>query len=76
MTLWALRNLRIAMMQIYCGQWGYLGMRSNSEVRLIAGVVLALAAATTVAFSLVFFSIQPASLSAAMPPGVIASESE
>ena len=51
-------------------------MRSSFNIRLTIGVVVALAAATTVLYSLVFVSIQPASLSAAMPPALAAGSND
>jgi hypothetical protein len=42
-------------------------MQPAFNIRITLGVIVALAVATTVLHSLVFLSIQPASLSAAMP---------
>ena len=49
-------------------------MRSTFNVRITLGVIVALAVATAVLHSLVFLSIQPASLSAAMPSAFGASQ--
>jgi hypothetical protein len=51
-------------------------MRSKFDVRITLGVVAALAVATTILHSLLFLSIQPASLSAAMPFKVVVGQSE
>ena len=48
------------------------GMQTSFNIRLTMVVVGALAAATIILHSLVFFSIQPDSLSAAMPPALVA----
>jgi hypothetical protein len=46
-------------------------MRSTFNVRITLGVIAALTLAIAVLHSLVFLSIQPASLSAEMPSAVI-----
>jgi hypothetical protein len=47
-------------------------VQSTFNVRLTIGVILVLAAAIAVLHSLVFLSIQPETLSAAMPSSVMA----
>jgi hypothetical protein len=46
--------------------------RSTFNVRITLVVIAALAAATVALHSLVYLSIQPESLSATMPPAVVA----
>jgi len=49
-------------------------MQPTFNIRITLGVMVALAAATIVLYSLVFLSIQPESLSAAMPRAVVSQE--
>jgi len=58
------------MMRTYCALNGDFQMRSTFNVRPTLGVMFAFAAAIAVLYSLVFLSIQPESLSAAMPSAV------
>jgi hypothetical protein len=43
-------------------------MRSRLNIKIALGSVVALAVATAILHSIVYLSIEPASLSAAMPP--------
>jgi len=49
-------------------------MRSTFNVRITLGVILALCAATAILHALIYLSIQPASLSAAIPPTLVISQ--
>jgi hypothetical protein len=45
-----------------------LRMRSRFDIKIAASIIVALAVATAIIHSIVYLSIEPASLSAAMPP--------
>jgi hypothetical protein len=64
-------------MGLYRGLNGeHSGMQLKFSARLTIGVIAALATATTILYSLVFISIQPASLSAAMPSSLVAGSND
>jgi hypothetical protein len=51
-------------------------MHSRFDIKITLGVVVSLVAAIVILHSIVLLSIEPGSLSAAIPPGLVVSQSE
>jgi hypothetical protein len=62
------------MMQTYPPLGQGTSMHSRFDIKITLGVVAALAVAITILHSVVFLSIQPTSLSAAMPTAAMSTE--